>query len=50
MDYAYRSSDRDKDRALEIVLADKKYDEYAEARRDQEETNKWRTYTNILFS
>ena len=50
MDYAFRASDRDKDRALEIVLADKKYDEYAEARRDQEETNKWRTYTNILFS
>ena len=49
MDYAYKSSESDKDRALDIVLADKKYDEYQEARDDQEETSKWRLATSLLL-
>jgi len=50
MDYAYKSSESDKDRALDIVLADKKYDEYKKARDDQEETNKWRFAASLLLS
>ena len=49
MDYAYKSSESDKDRALDIVLADKKYDEYQEARDDQEESAKWNLLTQVLI-
>ena len=50
MDYAYKSSESDKDRALDIVLADKKYDEYKKARDDQEESSKWNLLTQVLIS
>jgi uncharacterized protein with NRDE domain len=49
MDYAYKASEADKDRALDIILADKKYEEYAEARRDQEESSKWNVLTQLLL-
>jgi hypothetical protein len=41
MDYAYKGSEASKDRVLDLVLADKKYDEYAKARDDQEKTDMW---------
>ena len=50
MDYVYKASESSKDRALSIVLADKKYDEYEKARNDAEETSKWSTLTQILLS
>jgi len=50
MDYVYKASESSKDRALSIILADKKYDEYEKARNDAEETAKWSTLTQILLS
>jgi hypothetical protein len=50
MDYVYKASESSKDRALSVVLADKKYDEYEKARNDAEETAKWSTLTQILLS
>ena len=50
MDYVYKASESSKDRALSLVLADKKYDEYEKARNDAEETAKWETLTRILLS
>ena len=50
MDYVYKASESSKDRALSIVLADKKYDEYEKARSDAEETSKWATLTQLLLS
>ena len=48
MDYIYKANEAGKDRALSVVLADKKYDEYAEARADAEETAKWQTLVEIV--
>jgi len=50
MDYSFKAAESSKERALELVLADKKYDEYAKARADAEETAQWTTLTNILLS
>jgi hypothetical protein len=50
MDYAFKAYESEKDRTLDIMLADKKYEEYAKARDDAEETSKWATFTKILFS
>jgi len=47
MDYAYKGSEASKQRALDIILADKKYDEYAKARADQEKTDKWAVFTKF---
>jgi len=41
MDYAYKGSEASKDRALDIILADKKYAEYDKAREDAEKTDMW---------
>jgi len=49
MDYAYKANESDKDRALDIILADKKYDEYAKARKDQEESSKWNVLTQLVL-
>lgn len=49
MDYVYKASETSKDRALSIVLADKKYDEYEKARNDAEETAKWKVLTDIVL-
>lgn len=49
MDYAYKGTESSKERALELILADKKYDEYAKARADAEETAKWEFWTDILL-
>jgi len=48
MDYIYKANEAGKDRALSVVLADKKYDEYAVARADAEETAKWKMLTEIV--
>jgi hypothetical protein len=48
MDYIYKANEAGKDRALSVVLADKKYDEYATARADAEETAKWQTLVEIV--
>ena len=50
MDYSFKASESAKERALQIVLADKKYDEYAKARSDAEETAMWATLANIVLS
>jgi len=47
MDYVYKASEAGKDRALSVVLADKKYAEYATARADAEETAEWETLIKI---
>ncbi len=41
MDYAYKGSEASKDRVLDIILADKKYEEYDKAREDAEKTDMW---------
>ena len=48
MDYVYKASEAGKDRALSVVLADKKYAEYATARADAEETAEWETLVKIV--
>jgi hypothetical protein len=50
MDYVYKASETSKDRALSIVLADKKYDEYEKARDDAEETARWKVLTDIVLN
>ena len=50
MDYAYQGSESSKTRDLDLVLADKKYDEYKKVRDDNEETDKWATITKIFLS
>jgi len=47
MDFAYKGAESSKDRVLDLVLADKKYEEYAKARADQEQTDMWSTLTTL---
>jgi len=49
MDYAYKISASSKDRALSIMLADKKYEEYAKARGDADETSMWSFLTETVL-
>tara|TARA_R110000772_G_scaffold108889_1_gene212013 strand:- start:1442 stop:3499 length:2058 start_codon:yes stop_codon:yes gene_type:complete len=49
MDYAYKGSESAKQRALDMVLADRAYDEYAKVRAEQEKTDMWGTVLDILF-
>ena len=49
MDYAYKSSASSKDRALSLILADKKYEEYAKAREDADETSMWSFLTETVL-
>ena len=49
MDYAFKATEDEKQRAFELIMADKKYDGYAKARADAEETSKWALIANILF-
>ena len=49
MDYAFKATEDEKQRAFELILADKKYAEYAKARDDAEETSRWETLAYILF-
>ena len=48
MDYAYKASESSKQRSLDLVLADKKYDEYAKVREDQETTDMWTVFTKMF--
>ena len=49
MDFVFKASETSKERTLELILADKKYDEYAEVRQDNESTAKWSLFTQILL-
>ena len=49
MDYAYKGSESAKQRALDMVLADKAYAEYQKVRDEQEKTDMWGTVLDILF-
>ena len=49
MDYSYRTAKDQQDRSLSIVLADKKYAEYATARADDEETNMFEFFTTKIL-
>jgi len=50
MDYAYKGTEAAKERGLQLLLADKKYDEYQKARDDTEENNMWKTVWDIVLS
>ena len=50
MDFVFKSSESAKERALELILADKKYDEYAIARNDAESASKWSIFTQIALA
>ena len=50
MDYAFKSSESEKDRNVNILLADKKYEDYQKARNDEEDSYKWATAVNVLLS
>ena len=49
MDYAFKASESSKARALELVLADKKYEDYAAARADEEKTFMWAVGSKVLL-
>ena len=48
MDYAFKGSESSKDRSLDLVLADKKYAEYAKVREDGETTDMWAVLTKAI--
>ena len=50
MDYAYKGSESSKTRALDLLLADKKYADLQEVRDNDEETEKWANLTKIFLS
>tara|TARA_R110002096_G_scaffold6078_2_gene27771 strand:- start:6005 stop:6568 length:564 start_codon:yes stop_codon:yes gene_type:complete len=50
MDFAFKGSENANQRALDLVLADKKYDAYADARADDEQTYMWATLASTIFS
>jgi hypothetical protein len=49
MDFIFKGSESAKERALELILADKKYDEYAIARQDAESSSKWALLTQVVL-
>lgn len=49
MDFAFKATENEKQRALDLVLADKKYDAYADARADDEQTYMWATLASTIF-
>tara|TARA_R100000234_G_scaffold116990_1_gene94784 strand:+ start:537 stop:2564 length:2028 start_codon:yes stop_codon:yes gene_type:complete len=49
MDYVFTSTEDSKERALELILADKKYDEYALVRDDQQQKDMWAIVTRIVL-
>lgn len=50
MDYAYKGSESAKERGLQLLLGDKKYEEYQKARDDEENSNMWKTVWDIVLS
>ena len=50
MDYAYKGTEAAKERGLQLLLGDKKYEEYQKARDDTEENNMWKTVWDIVLS
>jgi len=50
MDFAFKASESEKDRHVNILIADKKIEEYQAARDDEESTYKWATAIDIIFS
>lgn len=49
MDYSFKAAESAKTRALELVLADKKYDEYSKMRAADEKAAKYSVLTSILL-
>jgi len=49
MDFVFKSSESAKERALELILADKKYDEYAIARQDSQSAAKWSIFAQLAL-
>jgi len=49
MDFVFKSSEDAKKRALELILADKKYDDYAIARDDQQSAAKWAILAEVIL-
>ena len=49
MDFVFKSSESAKERALELILADKKYDEYAIARQDEQSAAKWSIFAQLAL-
>ena len=49
MDYVFTSTEDAKERALELILADKKYDEYGLVRDDQQQKDMWSIVTQIVL-
>jgi len=50
MDFAYKGSESAKERGLQLLLGDKKYEEYQKARDDTEDNNMWKTVWDIVLS
>ena len=49
MDYAYKGSESAKERGLQLLLGDKKYEEYQKARDDTEENNMLKTLWDMVL-
>ena len=49
MDYVFTSTEDSKERALELILADKKYDEYALVRDNQQQKDMWAIVTQMVL-
>lgn len=49
MDFVFTSTEDAKQRALELILADKKYDEYAIAREDEQSAAKWALLAEVIL-
>ena len=49
MDYVWKSADNADKRALDLILADKKYDAYADARADEEQSYMFATLAKLIL-
>jgi len=50
MDFAYKGSESAKERGLQLLLGDKKYEEYQKARDDKEDDNRYKTIWDAIIS
>jgi len=49
MDFAYKGSESAKERGLQLLLGDKKYEEYQKARDDKEDDNRYKTIWDAIL-
>ena len=49
MDYAYKGAESAKERGLQLLLGDKKYEEYQKARDSEEDNNFWTSVFDIVI-